>query len=94
MGSIDGVAYSGRSSLSELPPIFPKLRRLDSYSRDSDVANPNSLSEFLLYLSSRREERVLIPSQSRVTGFDDIIAIDGAKIRLTVLPEDLIIISI
>lgn len=91
----NGAIYSGASSLSTMAPIFPKLwRRLESYSQNSDIANPESLSEFLLYLSSLREERVLIPSQSRVTGFDDVIAIDDNQINLTVTPEDLIIVSV
>lgn len=91
----DGAVYSGASSLSTMNPILPKLwRRLESYSRSSDIANPESLSEFLLYLSSLREERVLVPSQSRVTGFDDVIAIDDNQINLTVVPEDLIIVSV
>lgn len=89
-----GVSYSGSSSLEDMAPIFPKLwRRLDSYSRDSDVSNPDELDEFLDYLNSRRDERVVIVSQRKTTGFDNVIEVEGNRIKLTVLPEDLIVIS-
>lgn len=90
-----GARYSGSDSLGTMPPIFPKIwRRLDSYSRDSDVANPETLSEFMEYLDSLREERVFIVSEARSTGFDDVLQVDGDTIRLTKLPEDLIIVSV
>jgi hypothetical protein len=90
-----GATYSGSGSLETMPPIFPKLwRRLDTYSRDSDIANPNSLDEFIEYLSSLREERVFIVSESRSTGFDDVISVDGDIIRMTNLPEDMVIVSV
>lgn len=90
-----GATYTGRDSLETMPPIFPKLwRRLDSYSRDSDVVNPNSLDEFKEYLNSLREERVFIVSEGRSTGFDDIIEVDGDTIRMTALPEDMVIVSV
>jgi hypothetical protein len=78
-----------------MPPIFPKLwRRLDKYSRNSDIADPNSLSEFKTYLESLRDERVFVISESRVTGFDNVIQIDGNTVKLMYLPEDLIIVSV
>ncbi|MGV2826812.1 hypothetical protein [Myxosarcina sp. GI1(2024)] len=90
-----GATYSGRNSLETMPPIFPKLwRRLDTYSRDSDVANPESLNEFIGYLNSLREERVFIVSEGKSTGFDDLIEVNGDKIRMTTLPEDIIIVSV
>lgn len=89
-----GTSYLGRNSLETMPPIFPKLwRRLDSYSRDSDVANPNTLSEFMEYLNSLREERVFIVSEARSTGFDDVLQVNDDTIKMTTLPEDLIIVS-
>jgi len=90
-----GAPYSGPSSLATMPPIFPKLwRRLDKYSRDSDIADPNSLSEFKTYLESLREERVFVISESRVTGFDNVVQIDGNTVKLMYLPEDLIVVSV
>lgn len=90
-----GAAYSGRSSLETMEPIFPKLwRRLESYSRDSDVADPNSLGEFKDYLDTLRRERVIIVSESRTTGFDNLLEADGDTIKMTHLPEDLIVVSV
>jgi len=43
-----GAFYTGRQSLGTLQPLFPKLwRRLDSYSRSSDIANPDTMDEFM-----------------------------------------------
>ena len=78
-----------------MPPIFPKLwRRLDKYSRDSDVTDHDSLSGFKDYLESLCEERVFIVSESRVTGFDDVMQIDGNTVKILFLPEDLIVVSV
>lgn len=88
------VHYQGRASLTLMPPIFPKLwRRLESYSRDSDIADPNSLSEFRNYLQSLRDERVVILSENRITGFDNIVEVVGNHVNLRYLPEDIVIIS-
>lgn len=92
--TMTGAQYSGTESLELMPPIFPKLwRRLDSYSKNRDVANNQSLTEFYDYLDILREERVFIISEGKVTGFDNIINIEGNTIALKTLPEDLIIIS-
>lgn len=89
-----GVHYHGRTSLALMPPIFPKLwRRLESYSRDSDIADPLTLSEFRSYLQSLRDERVVILSENRITGFDNIVQITGNQIYLSYPPEDIVIIS-
>ncbi|MGK7953836.1 MAG: hypothetical protein AB4063_01000, partial [Crocosphaera sp.] len=84
----------GRDSLERIPPIFPKLwRRLNSYSRDRDVDNPNDLRDFMDYLKSLREERILIISEQRTTGFDNVLEVNDDVIKMTVLPEDIIIMS-
>lgn len=89
-----GAHYQGRASLALMPPIFPKLwRRLESYSRDSDVLDPQSLGEFRNYLQSLRDERVVILSEQRITGFDNVVQITGNQIQLRYRPEDLVIIS-
>jgi len=89
-----GARYSGADSIETMPPIFPKLwRRLDKYSRDSDIADTNSLAEFIDYLDSLKDERVFIVSEGKATSFDNVIKIDGNSIKLTHLPEDLIVLS-
>ena len=78
-----------------MQPLFPKLwRRLDTYSRNSDVVNHDSLIEFQEYLESIREERVLVVSESRMTGFDDLVEVDGDTVKLTQLPEDMVVVSV
>ncbi|MCG8672126.1 MAG: hypothetical protein MI867_22160 [Pseudomonadales bacterium] len=90
-----GIIYSGPDSLETMPPFFPKLwRRLDKYSRDPDISNPDSVSEFRDYLESLREERVFVVSEGRVTGFDNLVGIDGEQVKLTHLPEDLVVVSL
>ena len=90
-----GAPYSGVDSVLEMPPIFPKLwRRLEKYSRDNDVSDPTSLSEFIDFLLSERDERVFLVSESRSTGFDNVLEIDNNSIKMTVLPEDLIVVSV
>lgn len=89
-----GAIYSGAASLETMPPLFPKLwRRLDSYSRDADISNPDSLDEFKGYLESLREERVFVVTEGRATGFDNLVQVDNGKVKLLHLPEDLIIVS-
>ena len=93
--SNSGATYTGPDSLTTMPPLFPKLwRRLDTYSRDSDIADHNSLAEFGDYLESLREERVFVVSESRATGFDDVVQIEGNTVKMQYLPEDLIIVSV
>ena len=89
-----GASYSGPDSLASMPPIFPKLwRRLEKYSRNTDIADPGSLSEFKDYLDSLREERVFIVTEGRSTGFDNVVAVEGNRVKLNCLPEDLIVVS-
>ncbi|WP_350288498.1 hypothetical protein [uncultured Croceitalea sp.] len=90
-----GTLYSGSESLKTMPPIFPKLwRRLDKYSRDTDTLDTNSLGEFKEYMESIREERVFIISESKATGFDDIIQVSGNTVNLQYLPEDIVVVSV
>ena len=89
-----GAEYSGAASVLEMQPIFPKLwRRLDKYGRDDDVSDPDRLDEFIDFLLSQRDERVLVVPESRTTGFDNVLEIDGNTIRMTVNPEDLVVVS-
>lgn len=94
-GSNSGVIYSGPASLETMPPVFPKLwRRLEKYSRDDDVSDNRNLSDFFEYLDSLRDERVFIVSEARATGFDNVIKIEGNRIKLTHAPEDLVVVSV
>lgn len=86
-----GAVYAGAASLDEMAPIFPKLwRRLDSYSRDSDILDPQSLDEFLQYMQFDKAERVLAVKEAKITGFDNVIAVNEHQLSLRALPEDLV----
>ena len=90
--STDGVTWGGASSLDTLPPLFPKLwRRLEGYTQDRDFRDDSeTLDEFINYLDSKRSERVLIISEGRFTGFDDVVEVSGNTIKLLFQPEDLV----
>lgn len=93
--STTGAHYHGPDSLDTMSPLFPKLwRRLDKYSRDSDILNPRSLAEFKEYLEGLREERVFVFSQGISTGFDDLVEVNGDTVRLTVAPEEIVVVSV
>jgi endonuclease YncB( thermonuclease family) len=90
-----GITWKGSKSLKTIPPIFPKLwRRLDGYTKDLDFqANSATLDNFLSYLDFKKPERVLIISESRFTGFDNLVEIEDNRLRLLYSPEDLVFMS-
>jgi endonuclease YncB( thermonuclease family) len=93
--SMTGATYENSNSPLTMQPLFPKLwRRLDTYSRSSDVVNNDSLIEFKEYLETIREERVLLIAESRMTGFDDLVEVDGNLVKLISQPEDMVVVSI
>ena len=91
----EGVTWKGASSLDKLPPLFPKLwRRLQEYTLDRDFRDDSeTLDEFIDYLQIKRSERVLVVSQGRFTGFDNVIEVNGNAIKLLFQPEELIFMS-
>jgi len=93
--TMSGAKYSGPNSISTMKPLFPKLwRRLEKFSRDNDIEDNTDLSYFHEYLGSLREERVFIVSEAKTTGFDNVVKVEGDKVSLRYLPEDLIVISL
>jgi hypothetical protein len=81
-----GVTVNNHSDLSTVPPIWPKLwRRLDEYLGDFD-----SLGEFIEWLEDRNE-RVVILSIMEERGLQDLVEVDGNKVKLTEPPENLMI---
>lgn len=89
------AGFAWNSNLAALPPIFPKLwRRIDTYRHDETFFDPNNPAANLpAYIASLGEERVLIVSQSRFTGLDDLVEVQGASIRLVADPADMIVVS-
>lgn len=88
--------FEWNANLSVIPPIFPKLwRRLDTYSRDETFFDPgNPTANFKAYVEAQGEERVLIVSENRFTGFDDLIEVSDNSIRLLSDPADMVVISV
>jgi hypothetical protein len=81
-----GVTVNSHSDLSSVPPIWPKLwRRLDEYLRDT-----SSLEEFIGWMENRNE-RIVILSIMEERGLQDIVEVDGNKVKLTEPPENLMI---
>lgn len=89
------AGFAWNDNLAALPPIFPKLwRRIDTYRHSETFFDPNRpASNLQTYIASLGEERVLIVSQSRFTGFDDLVDVQGSSIRLLADPADMVVVS-
>ena len=89
-----GVNWGGATSLPNLDPIFPKLwRRLEKYTQSRDFRHESAtLAAFNDYLLAN-PDRLFIVSEARSTDLDDILEIDGNRVRLLFLPEDLVFMS-
>ncbi|MEM9275353.1 MAG: thermonuclease family protein [Cyanobacteria bacterium P01_F01_bin.143] len=89
-----GVIWAGKDSLPDLDPIFPKLwRRLEGYTQNRSFRDEsNTLDAFIDYLETR-SERIVVTSEPKTTDFDNIVEVDGAIVKLLVLPEDIVIMS-
>lgn len=92
--SLAGIEWEGARSLASMPPIFPKLwRRLERYTQDRDYRDvADTLAEFTSFLAEQ-SDRLVIISSARATDLEDILDIEGNRIRLTVDPVDLFFIS-
>lgn len=90
--SMDGAAWTG--NVDTLAPIFPKLwRRIDKYVRDETLFDEDAPFRNLREFIERSGERVVILSQQRFTGFDDVIDTTDDTVRLLVDPHDMVVIS-
>lgn len=90
----EGVTWGGRGSLPELAPIFPKLRRrLEEYTRDRDFRRDSAdLASFTDFLFATRE-RLFLLSESKFTGLDNVVEVDGDRVLLAKRPEDMVFLS-
>lgn len=89
-----GAAWTGDQDT--LAPIFPKLwRRIDEFTRDETLFDPATpFRNFKLWLELRGDERVLILSENRFTGFDDLVETTDTTVRLSAEPHDMVIVSV
>jgi endonuclease YncB( thermonuclease family) len=86
--TLKGVAVSDHADLETIAPIWPKLwRRLDTFLKDG-----SQLSDFVDFLAGENE-RLNIISIAEERGLQDIVEVTGAKVKLTVAPEDIQVIG-
>ncbi len=82
--TIKGVPITGSASLAAIDPIWPKLwRRLEEYLRDND-----SLSGFIAFLD-QKNERVDLLDIMEERGLQDVVSVNGNKVRLLTPPENI-----
>lgn len=86
-----GFELERLQTITEEAVILPKLfRRLISYLAIND--DSVDLSGFISYLEGN-DDRVLVLSDGRMTGFDNLIEISGQNLKLTETPENLVFIE-
>ena len=86
-----GFTVEDLATLTDQVVILPKLfRRLVDYLAIND-GDP-SLAGFGDYLATVND-RLIIASTAAVTGFDNVLQIDGQTVRMIHPPEDLIFIE-
>jgi len=86
-----GVTVDSLAVLTDAAVLLPKLfRRLVDYLsiNSGDV----SLAGLPAYLATR-DDRVIVASTGQVTGFDNILEVDGQTVRATQPPENLVFLE-
>ena len=89
--TMKGVTVDSLATLTDVPVVLPKLfRRLVDYLsiNNGDV----SLDGLPAYLASR-DDRLVVVSTGQITGFDNVLVVDGQTVRMTRPPEDLVFIE-
>lgn len=86
--TLRGVTISSLTSLATISPIWPKLwRRLETH-----VKAGRPMSDFVDFLA-RENERIDILSIMEERGLQDVVKVQGDKVRLTVAPEDIRVVG-
>jgi endonuclease YncB( thermonuclease family) len=87
--STKGLAVASESDLEQRGVIFPKVfRRLTSYFDGGG----SGLTNFLPWLAKTKEQ-VLELTTGNFTHLDNVLVVKSGKIRLTLQPEELVIVS-
>jgi endonuclease YncB( thermonuclease family) len=83
-----GFNLTSLKTITDEVEILPKLfRRLLSYLAINDGGvELDGFAEFL----EANQDRILILSEGRMTGFDNVVEIDGQTLKLTEQPENLV----
>jgi len=86
--TLTGVTVHSHADLATIPPIWPKLwRRLDEF-----LKTHNSLAGFIGFLEARNE-RIDILSIMDERGLQDVVNVQGSKVRLTERPENIRVVG-
>ena len=89
--TMKGVTVDSLATLTDVAVVLPKLfRRLVDYLsiNNGDV----SLAGLPAYLATR-DDRLVVVSTGQITGFDNVLVVDGQTVRMTRPPEDLVFIE-
>ncbi|MCP4185085.1 MAG: hypothetical protein GY761_17535 [Hyphomicrobiales bacterium] len=86
----------GEDAVGKIQPIFPKLwRRIQKYFKDEDYFdNARPFANLKKYIEIEASERVVILSENRITGFDNIIETTDTSVKMDVKPEDVVVVSV
>jgi hypothetical protein len=86
--TMTGVTVNDRHSLSTIKPIWPKLwRRLEEY-----LLTHDNLDDFTMWLEEKSERVDILPIMEE-RGLEDVVKVEGNYVSLTVVPENLRIVS-
>lgn len=86
-----GVAVTKKADLTNIRPIWPKLwRRLEEYFGGTSPAT--SLSGFVAFLAAKNE-RIDILSIMEERGLQDLVEVQGNKVKLKQNPENLRVVG-
>lgn len=84
-----GLRVSDQASLELKGVMFPKLfRRLTEFL----AQQPPDVSGFLERVAEKKEHVLALPTNN-VTHFDNVLSVEGDKVRLTRRPEEIVFVS-
>jgi hypothetical protein len=82
--STSGVRFNGAESLLTIDPVWPKLwRRLQEFARTGEP-----MSKFIAFLEAKNE-RMDVLDVMEERGLQDLVKVNGNRVRLTERPENL-----
>lgn len=81
-----GFEFTSEAAITEKHPIFPKLfRRLIEH-----IQSGGKLSDFRQFLKKKKDGVLILPHAHHTDALDYVVEIKGKRVRLNVLPENLV----
>lgn len=74
--------------------ILAQCERLTNAKSLAQIARKREGKRTKLAQTQCKPSSVLADSESRMTGFDDLVEADGEIVKLTQLPEDMVVVSV